>query len=131
MDGKIRNRESGMSLLEVLVGMLVLSVGLLGLAPMLVVSVEGNVSSRDASAAANLAKEKVEYYEGLDVLPAMPVTLQEADLNGKFARITNIRGNATDSTVPAGAYRVDVQVAWLDNANVQRTTRYSTLILEP
>ncbi len=127
---KILNKR-GMSLLEVLTGMLVLAIGLMGLAPMLVVSVEGNVSSRDASLAANLAKEQIEYYEGLAATPALPANLEEAGLDGKFTRFTYIRGNATDSTVPAGAYQVDVRVAWTDHHNVPRNTRYSTLILEP
>ncbi len=131
MSKRFKLNEGGLSLLEVLVGMLVLAIGLLGLAPMLAVSVEGNVTSRDASTAANLAKEKVEFYESLDVVPAMPVVLKEAGLENKFARVTSVMGNASDSTIPVGAYRVDVQVLWLDNQSVNRSTRYSTLILEP
>ena len=69
--------KSGVSLLEVLVSLLILGFGLLGLAPMIVMSIEGNVISRDHSDVSRLAKEKIEYYEGLDSLPSMPFIEQE------------------------------------------------------
>jgi len=123
--------DTGLSLLEVLIGMLIVAIGLLGLAPMITVSVEGNVTSRDASAAANLAKETIEFYEGLDTLPTMPVNNAEENLLGKYLRATYVRGNATDSLIPAGAYKVDVFLTWEDNQDVRRSTQYTTLILEP
>lgn len=124
--------NSGYSLLEVMAGMIVLAIGLLGLAPMLVMSIEGNEMSRDNTIAANLAKEQVEFFEGLSSMPPLPYTNHETGLeNGLYSRSTYIRGNATDSTIPAGVYQIDVQVSWVDNSQVQRNTRYSTFILEP
>ena len=69
---KLRCNEKGVSLLEVLVSLLIIGFGLLALAPMIVMSIEGNIISRDHSDTSRLAREKIEYYEGLDALPAMP-----------------------------------------------------------
>ena len=125
--------NSGYSLLEVMAGMIVLSIGLLGLAPMLVMSIEGNEMSRDNTVAANLAKEQVEFFEGLNALPATPYQNVETGLGSAsaYTRSTYLRGAATDSTIPVGVYQLDVQVSWVDNSSVQRNTRYSTFILEP
>lgn len=127
----LRN-EAGWSLLEVLIGMIVLAVGLLGLSPMLVMSIEGNVMSHDNTVAANLCKEQVELYEGMDALPAMPFTQNESGLDGGlYSRSTYIRGHATDSLIPEGVVQIDVRVSWTDHASVQRSAQYSTFILEP
>ena len=69
--------DRGLSLLEVLISMLVLSIGILGLAPMIVLSIEGNTISRDYSIASELAKEQLEYYEGVDWL--MPEDASEEE----------------------------------------------------
>ncbi len=128
---KLKNTD-GWSLLEVLVGMIVLAVGLLGLAPMLVMSIEGNVMSRGNTVAASLAKEQIEFYEGAASLPALPFTQTEQGLEGGvYTRSTFIRGNASDSTIPSGVVQIDVQVSWMDGSDVQRNTNYSTFILEP
>lgn len=129
---KYLSNESGWSLLEVLIAMIVLAVGLLGLAPMLTMSIEGNMMSRDNTVAATLAKEQVELFEGLSALPATPFTQTETGLEGgKYNRSTFLRGHASDSLIPEGVFQIDVQIAWTDGGNVPRTTRYSTFILEP
>ncbi len=84
-------RNDGISLLEVLVSMLILGFGLLGLAPMLMISIEGNVISRDHSIAANLLKEKIEFYEAADSLPVLPFKETEYGLDSAFTRTTYIR----------------------------------------
>ncbi|MBN1211092.1 MAG: prepilin-type N-terminal cleavage/methylation domain-containing protein [candidate division Zixibacteria bacterium] len=126
---QIRRNEKGVSLLEVLISMLILGFGLLALAPMIVMSVEGNIISRDHSDTSRLAREKIEYYEGLDLMPAVPFVDQEDGINGIFSRITSVRDSTCDSLIPFGVYQVDVQLTWLDNHNVNRNINYSTYIL--
>jgi len=125
---KIGN-EKGVSLLEVLISMLILSFGLLALAPMIVMSIEGNIISRDHSDTSRLAREKIEYYEGLDSMPAVPFVEQEDGINGIFSRIISVRDSTCDTLIPFGVYQVDVQLSWLDNHNVNRDINYSTYIL--
>ncbi len=122
--------ERGVGLVEVLASMFVLTVGLLGLAPMLIMSVEGNCVSRDNTVAAGLAKEKVEYYESLDSMPSLPFHEQEEEFDGPFARITRIDDITTDSTVPDGVYLVDVNVSWTDHQEIQRQTSITTFVLK-
>lgn len=121
----------GISLLEVLISMLLLAFGLLGLAPMLVVSVEGNVISQEHTEAANLAKQAVEFFEGQTSMPAMPFVNTETGLSGgEFTRTVRIADSSVDTLIPAGVYQIQVRVAWVDNQNVNRNTTYSTFILK-
>ena len=122
--------SKGVSLLEVMISMIILAFGILGLAPMVVLSIEGNVISRDHSVAANLLKQKVEYYEGLDVMPSVPYQEYEQGLSNVYSRTTFIKDNSVDTLLPSGVYQIDVVVSWLDNENVQRSTSYSTYILK-
>jgi len=122
--------KRGVSLLEVLVSMLILGFGLLGLAPMIVMSIEGNVISRDHSDVSRLAKEKIEYYEGLDSLPSMPFVELEDSVNNMYSRLTCLRDSTVDILIPGGVAQVDVQLSWLDNHSVNRTITYSTYILK-
>ena len=118
------------SLLEVLVSLLIIGFGLLALAPMIVMSVEGNIISRDHSDTSRLAREKIEYFEGLDPMPAMPYVEQEDNVGSMFSRITAIRDNTSDASIPDGLYQIDVQLSWVDNHNVNRDIIYSTYILK-
>jgi Tfp pilus assembly protein PilV len=130
MRKKLISNHKGISLLEVLIGMGIIAVGLLGFAPLIVLSVEGNVIARENSDAANLLKEKVEFYESLSSMPTVPFTESEPDLQGGFTRTTRIDDNSTDSLVPDGLYQINVQVAWVDNQNVQRASSYSTFLIK-
>ncbi|MEW5923090.1 MAG: prepilin-type N-terminal cleavage/methylation domain-containing protein [Candidatus Zixiibacteriota bacterium] len=126
MRRKILSNSDGVSLLEVLIGMIILAVGLMGLAPMVVVSIEGNVISRDNSIAANLLKQKVEYYEGLKTMPTVPYREVETGLETIYTRATSIQDATVDASIPNGVYKIDVVVSWTDNQNVQRSNQYST-----
>lgn len=122
--------DKGLSLLEVLVAMIILAMGVLGLAPMVVMSIEGNNISRDVLVVSSLAAEKLEYYESLEVLPAVPYKEVEEGLEGAYTRTTSIQDNTTDVTIPAGVCQVDVTITWTDKTGVYRSTTYSTLLME-
>ena len=120
--------KSGVSLLEVLVSMLILGFGILGLAPMVILSIDANSTSRDFSMAGELAKERLEFYEGLDSIPATPFTQQEDSLFGVFTRQTFIIDSASDSLIPGNLCKVDVVISWKDQVGVNRSTKMSTLV---
>ena len=120
--------ENGLTLLEVLVSMFILAVGILGLAPMVVLSIEGNNISRDILSVSSIAKEKLEYYQGLDPMPAVPFTESEQEIHGVYDRTTIIWDNTTDSLVPDGVYQIVVAINWTDKVGVSRSTTYTTLI---
>lgn len=118
-----------MSLLEVLISMLILAFGLLGLAPMFTLAVEGNVISRDTSEAANLINERIEYFQTLDSLPPLPYRQYEIGIDNQYSRVSILEDNTTDSLIPAGVVKLDVTVGWTDHQEVHRTSTYSTYLV--
>ena len=120
--------NNGLSLLEVLIAMIILSLGILGMAPMVVMSIEGNNTSQDILSVSSMAKEKLEYYESLTTLPTLPFSEEESNLNGTYTRQTYIRDNITDSSIPDGVAQCDVTISWRDKSGVDRSTTYSTLL---
>jgi Tfp pilus assembly protein PilV len=127
---KILFDNAGVGLMEVMVSMLVLAIGILGLAPLLVVSIEGNIISRDNDTTSGLIRKKVEFFEGLDSLPPIPYKEEERNLQGVYSRTTYITDNTVDTLVPEGVYQVDITVSWIDQQNLQRGSSYSTYILK-
>ncbi|MBU8933400.1 MAG: hypothetical protein KOO62_05270 [candidate division Zixibacteria bacterium] len=122
--------NTGVGLLEVMVAMIVVAIGLMGLAPLLVTSVEGNVIARDTSTAVNLIKQQIEFYTAQDSIPGIPVEFVVKGLRNRFNRSTRIWDNTTDSTLPDGVYCIDVDVTWTDFQNIPHSRNYTTLILK-
>ena len=106
--------ERGISLLEVLVAMILISIGLLGLAPLVVLSVDANSTSQDALAASALAAEKIELYQNADSLPTAPFQEEEGELDGGFTRTTRLWDNSVDTLLPDDICQLEVQVTWVD-----------------
>ena len=95
-------KNKGFTLVEVLAGMLILSVGLLLLLPMMVVSMQGNDFARGFTEASMLIKEKMEELKNMD----LPVS--GADTVDSVCRSWTV----TDAT--ANLKRMVVQVNWTD-----------------
>ncbi|MEE8577710.1 MAG: prepilin-type N-terminal cleavage/methylation domain-containing protein [candidate division Zixibacteria bacterium] len=124
------NNDKGLSLLEVLVAMIILGLGILGMAPMIVMSIEGNNMSRDVLVVSSLAAEKLEHFEAMEYLPAVPYSETEANLEGAYTRQTSIKDNTVDATIPDGVCQIDVTISWTDKTGVDRETTYSTLLMK-
>ncbi len=125
---KIRNNQNGLSLLEVLISMIILGVGILGLAPMIVLSIEGNNISQDVLSVSTIAKDRLERYEGATAFPAVPYTNVEYNIDGTYDVTTTLLDNASDSTIPLGNYQVNIYITWTDKSGVPRNTTYTTLV---
>ena len=123
IDGK-----KGLTLLEVMVSMVILCIGLLGLAPLIVLSIEANSMSRDAIIASNIARDKIEYLESLDSIPASAFTEYESDVQAGFNRTTIIQDHASDTLTPEGLLRASIAVDWTDKVGVKRQTAISTYL---
>jgi prepilin-type N-terminal cleavage/methylation domain-containing protein len=121
--------NKGITLLEVLVSMLVLAIGVLGLAPLVVLSVTANNISRDVLNVSELAKEKIEQYENASLLPALPHYEKESEVDGSiYDRMTYIYDNTTDTLIPARLCHIDVKIAWTDQAGLSHSSKFSTML---
>lgn len=118
----------GISLLEVLIAMLILGFGIIGLAPMMVLSIDTNAHSRDLSLATQLAKERLENIEAAASIGSVPSVVTEDSVGGKFMRVTSITGHASDTLIPPNRYKVVVVMSWTDDDGMYRSSKMSTLI---
>jgi len=96
------NKNDGFSLLEVLIGMLILSAGLLLLLPMMVVSMQAYDFAQGFTEASMLIKEKMEELKNMD-LPVSGV-----DTVGSVSR------DWTVTDAGAKLKRILVNVNWVD-----------------
>ena len=120
--------DKGLTLLEALVSLLILSVGILGLAPLVVLSIEGNNISRDVLTVSSLAKEKLEMYSNPDSLPVLPYRESESGLEGDYYRYTYIYDNVTDTTMPSDLAHIEVTIKWVDKVGVTRASQYTSIL---
>jgi type II secretory pathway pseudopilin PulG len=106
---KIRKKlsEEGFTILEVMVGLIIFSLGLLLLMSMMVVSIQGNSWSENATQSAQLAREKIEQIKN------DPATYLGSgrDVIGDYVRSWDV------SWVTADLSAVTVRVAWTDANN--------------
>ncbi len=135
MGNRLDRSQAGFSLLEIMISVVILSIGLLGLAAMQEIATSGNVGANGLTVATNLATEMIErvqyskkevsFYNGIDVssasatCPATPVMVN-GDCTQWRARLLasklpNIRGTVTVTNVGPAAMQqrqVAVQLTW-------------------
>ncbi len=128
MLGKLKLNSRGLSLLEVLISMLILAFGILGLAPMMVLSVDANSTSRDFSIAAELAKESLENYESNPAAMVAPYSNTENNVRDNFSRTTYIIDHTADTLIPDSRYKLVVVISWIDHNGLSQSTQMSTLV---
>jgi prepilin-type N-terminal cleavage/methylation domain-containing protein len=97
-----RKNEKGFTLIEVLAGMLITSLGLLLLLPMMVTSMQANDFARGSTESSMMIKEKMEELKG------MGVPTSGSDSTAFASRTWTV------SAVNANLYQIDVSIAWVD-----------------
>ncbi|UCC43712.1 MAG: prepilin-type N-terminal cleavage/methylation domain-containing protein [Candidatus Zixiibacteriota bacterium] len=120
--------KHGVTLLEVMISLIVLSIGLLGLAPFVVLSIESNNISKDALVASNIVRNKIEYLESLDSIPSAAYSEYEPDVETGYNRTTTILDNSSDPTIPEGLLRASVAADWIDKTGMSRQVIMSTYL---
>ncbi|EAT14237.1 prepilin-type N-terminal cleavage/methylation domain-containing protein [Desulfuromonas acetoxidans] len=106
--------EHGFSLIELMIALLILAVGLLSLAGLQGVAIEGNRQGNLISQATALAENRIERIQSEDYDAVNDVTFPAVDngigINGYFDRTTLI-----ENDVPlVGLKRITVTVSWSD-----------------
>ncbi len=101
---KIRGRQEGFTLLEVLIALVVLTVGLLGMAALTGSLVSAGALARDRVAATTLAQAKIEEFKNTTISSSVT----GSDTHGTFARAWAV----TNGSPTANTATVQVTVSW-------------------
>ena len=119
---RLRDNNSGFTLMEVLAAMLILSIGLLGMAALITGIINSNKLSNRISTATVLAQDKMEEirgkgYDGIGDIDNTNPYEDEDPVTGysKFKRVTFIKG--VGSPVVSGLKSITVTVSWDSNAH--------------
>jgi len=123
--GKLKEKK-GLTLLEVMVSMIILAIGILGLAPLITISIYGNSFSHDLTVANALAQEEVEKLINQTDYGQIPFNSTTDSVQGHFMVNRIVNDDISDAMIPAGLYKISVDVAWIDKQNQQRTVQFST-----
>jgi type IV pilus assembly protein PilV len=107
--------KKGFSLIEVLIGLVILAIGLLAIAGMQMVSVKGNFFSHYLTQASYAAQDRLEF---LDNLPIDDVQLQPGNHNDGTVTISGMVFNRTYTVNVNGDLRtISYTVLWNDGVN--------------
>jgi len=107
--------EKGFTLIEVAAGLIILAVGLLGIAAMQVTSTKGGYFSNNVTQATILAQDKLEYFKNLSYSDSelMNGEHNEGTISGTiFSRVYNVLEDAGNSMKT-----ITVIVQWKDRGN--------------
>ena len=118
-----RRKSSGFTLLEILVAMVILTVGLLGMASLCVGIIKGNELSKEVSSATTCAREKVEDMERMGFANTTAGTVTEG--YGSMRNYPEYKRETiiTDDTPATDMKSVQVTVYWVsDNHQVRLRT---------
>jgi type IV pilus assembly protein PilV len=114
----LKSSTGGFSLVEVMVGMVILGIGMCGLAGMGTLTVKANAIGMKTTTASTLAQERMEYVKGLKYSQLGAAGTTEAYGNisnyNTFKRVTTVTPDATNPDVAT----VTVEVFWNNDANV-------------
>ena len=123
---KILNSSKGMSLIEVVMAMLIVAIGILGLAPLMAITMDGNSFSRSVTMANTLAQDKIESLRTVPGFSPLPFVESDLNVNNRFDIYTTVDGPSSDASVPSGVYRIHVDIRWIDQNNLPRSLEYWT-----
>jgi len=115
--------KKGFSLLELLIGLVILSIGLLAIAGMQVTSVRGNFFSKNITEASYVAQDRMEFLNNLQLDAPQ---LQPGNYNDPTQTYSGVVFNPSYSVVNnAGLRTINYVVSW--NDGVARTMMISTI----
>lgn|SRR5574341_480881 len=118
--------QKGFTLVEVMISMLILAIGVLGLAPLMVTTMFGNAFSKDVTSAAFFAQDSMERLKNQTVITPIPYIENEYNLFNVYNRSIRVDDSSSDGSVPPNVYRIQVTVNWTDKKGLSRTETFST-----
>lgn len=120
-----RFHDKGFTLIEVMISIIILAIGVLGLAPLMAVSITGNSFSNEATRANVIAQDRIEQLKNQAVFASMPY-VETTVVDAQFGCRARVDDSSSDGTVPAGVYKISVIIKWTDQAGVGRHLQFFT-----
>ena len=129
--GPRRIRQSGISLLEVIIALSILGFGMLGVAAAQISAYRFSDSSRDRTLAHQLAQQQIGFFQAMSATsieairlagPNDPLNPIDPDPNDNTPMVFNRSWTITPDTPETDVYTVLVNVNWVGNAGAQTVT---------
>lgn len=130
------SNEDGFTLLELLISTVILAIGLLGVAALQTVAIQGNMEGRNFTFASTMIGEKIEELRNMDfgdigdqtdyiVLDNKVPQVQDSEPSGGFylTRVVDVSDGPVTGTV-----QVAVEVSWESQTGLTRRTEFETII---
>ncbi len=121
---KLRS-EKGVTMLEVMVSILILTIGVLGLAPLIGIAVHNNSYANDLTVANALAQKELESLVAQQTYGTLPMIDTRDSVSGSYQVNRRVDDNAALASVPPGVFKLSVNIKWTDAKQKQRSIDYS------
>jgi type IV pilus assembly protein PilV len=121
-----KERE-GFTLLEVLIAMLILSVGLLGMASLTVGIINGNKFSNDTTTATTLAQDR---FEDIQIMDYSGVTSETKAVLSSPNDAYKQEVTVTDGSPATGMKTVTIKVYWGGSSKEEHNVEIKTILRE-
>ncbi len=120
------DNNKGFTIIEVLMAIIILTIGLLGLAPLMVTSMAGNEFANDMTEANLIATDQIENLKTIPNFSPTPFLETVTGIQNRFTRQTRVDDSNSDSNVPENLYYINVVVSWVDKNGIARSVNYNT-----
>lgn len=119
--------ETGLTLIETLIALMIFSVGMLGLSGLTTVVIHGNSLSQKITMATTLAQDKLEALQsaGYDALVS-ETEVVITDNHRHYTRVINV----ADNTPMKGMKTVSIAVHWTQRAAANRHVSLKTIVTD-
>lgn len=118
--------QNGITMLEVMVSMIILSIGLLGLAQMIGMSIYGNSYANEVTAAYALAQQEVELLASQPTYSNVPFTSTTDSVGSGYKVVRKVEDDLSNGAIPTGLYKISVAVSWTDQQAQPRSVYFAT-----
>lgn len=117
--------QKGVTMLEVMISILILTIGILGLAPLIGIAVHNNSFANDLTVANALAQKEIESLVAQQSYGALPMIQTSDSVSGVYQVNRRVDDNSVLASVPIGVYKLSVNIKWTDQKQKQRSIDYS------
>lgn len=122
--------NSGSIIIKVMAAAMVLMVGVIGLAPLMVIGIDSNSLVDELSEAHSLAQDKIEELRANRSYSTLPYYEYEPKVKQKYYIISQVDDEGSDPTLPDSVYRFHINVSWVDHNNLSRSVNYRTFSIK-